>query len=512
MKYTLFAGAIVCACFFTYFTIKSNTAADYQLASISGPGGFIPTECWFTAGHNWPPSECFQMQVPENHEKLDGRYISFPVVVFRSKSQSRDKAPLLHLGAGGPGAPMYLDSTSTMNEFWRQLDDMSINIGRDLFLIDPRGTGLSSPLLSCGEFVDNELLRFDLNLSLQENMLLVDKDYLKCIDEFLAEGIDLSKYNSFSIAKDINAMRKAAKVDKWVLLGVSYGSTYALTITELFPETVESMILDSATFPSYKAHQDFVQRTTLPYRKLFNYCDSDPACIDPDTNMENRIWKLVDKLTEQPVFMVLNNPYNKGVISFSLNGNRLISALFEGLYSIELFQELPLVVSDLESRHQERIKPYVMNHIEYMLDRTWGDVSATAHYCFEDKPFIDFQQISNLIEELPEGYIRKSARYFGSWSKYCDRMGINSIAPVLVPSDLVGIPTLFLQGRFDSITPLQVVEKNRSNFTNHSLVTFELSHSILTADECAERLAATFIEKHQLDTDDITCDVLISTN
>ncbi len=513
MKFLLFAGAIVCAYILIYsYFIKNSEVADYQFEVNSGSTRFISTDCWFTPGLEWPPVECFQMQVPENHAKLKGRYITFPVVVFRSKSGSNEKAPLLHLGAGGPGAPMYLDDTYSINELLRLHDDMSLNVGRDFFIIDPRGTGMSSPLLTCDEFVDNELLRFELNLSLEESNLLIDRDYFKCIDGFLEEGIELSNYNSFSIAMDIEAMRKAAKVGQWVLLGVSYGSSYAQTIAELFPESVEAMVLDSATFPRFKAHEDFVQRTTMPFRKLFNYCDNDPECTDPDKSMEKRIWSLVDKLSEQPVFMLLDNPYEEGVIPFSLNGIRLIGVLIEGIYGTEIFRELPAIVSDLEARRRERIKPYVMSYIEYMLDRSWGDVSASAHYCYEDKPFIDFQQINNLIEELPEGYIRNSARYFENWSNYCDRMRIDSAAPVLVPSKVIHIPTLFLQGRFDSITPLSVAEKNRSYFTNHNLITFDLSHSILTASECAERLAGAFIEKHQLDIDDISCDDSIGVN
>jgi len=502
----LFLGAIAVVCFFGYFTLfKSDAVSEYQFVNDINNVGFISTDCWFTPGSDWPSVDCFRMQVPENHSKPDGRYITFPVIIFKSRTGSNGKAPLLHLGAGGPGAPMYLDYTYSVEELWRIHDDMSINIGRDLFVIDPRGTGLSEPLLSCGTFVDNELHRFELNLSLEENIARIDKDYFKCIDDFLAEGIDLTSYNSFSIARDIEALRLAANVDQWVLLGVSYGSTYAQTITEMFPGSVESMILDSATFPRIKAHHDFIRRTTRPYQKLFNYCDNDPACTEADKNMENRIWALVQKLSDEPIFMLLENPYSDGVIPFLLNGDRLIGAMFEGIYGVEIFSELPAIIADLEARRQDRIKPYVMSYVEYMLDRSWGDVSATSHYCYEDKPFIDFEQIESLIEELPEGYIRNSARYFESWSRYCDRMKIESAAPVLVPSEPFPVPTLFLHGRFDGVTPLSDVENNRSGFINHQLVTFDQSHSILTADDCAEQLAGLFIESHLLESSDITC-------
>ena len=505
MKQILAFFALLGFCSISFiYLLDGDAVADYQLANDSRKVGFVPSDCWFSPERDWPEFDCYQMQVPENHAKSDGRYITFPVIVFKSKSDT-NKAPLLHLGAGGPGAPMYLDYSYSVSELWRMHDDMSINIGRDLFIIDPRGTGLSRPLLSCGEFVDNELHRFELNLSMKENSHLVDRDYFKCIDEFLAEGIDLSNYNSFAIARDIESMRIAAGVEQWVLLGVSYGSTYAQTIAELYPGSVESMILDSATFPQIKAHHDFVRRTLRPYQKLFNYCDNDPACTRPDKEIEKRIWALVEQLSAEPILMMLQNPYGEEVIPFSLNGDRLIAALMEGIYGVDIFRELPAIIKDLESRRHERIRPYVISYVEYMLDRSWGDVSASAHYCYEDRPFIDFNQIKSLIETLPAGYIRDSARYYDSWSNYCERMKIQSTAPLLIPSQPFDIPTLFLHGRFDGVTPLSDVELKRSDFSNHRLVVFDKSHSILTADECAEQLAGSYIEAHQLSKTDWGC-------
>lgn len=445
------------------------------------------------------------MQVPEDHSRPEGRYITFPVIVFRSEKGKNEKAPLLHLGAGGPGAPMYLDNTFSVEGILQTNDDMSIASGRDLFIIDPRGTGLSRPLLSCETFVDNELKRLELNLSLEDSIRLTDTDYFKCIDDFLAQGIDLTQYHSFSIARDIEAMRMAAGIDQWVLLGVSYGTTYALTIAELFPDSIEAMVFDSATFAKIKPHHNFVQRTTMPYRQLFNYCDNDPDCAKPDPDIESRIWALVEELSAEPILMILEDPFNGGAIAFNLNGDRLIAVLLNSVYSTEIFSELPDIVSDLQQREQDSIEPYVLSYVSYMLDRAWGDVSASAHYCYEDKPFIDFQQIEQLIGELPRGYIRESARYFDNWSKYCNQMNFKTMAPVLVPSRPLQIPTLFLQGRFDSVTPLSDVEANRADFSNHQLLTFDLSHSILTADECAEKLAAVFIEQHKIDASDLSC-------
>ena len=77
------------------------------------------------------------------------------MLVFRSFAPVEGLAPLLHLGGGGPGSPVYLDYPSGAHALWANHDDMSLNQGRDLYIIDPRGTGLSKPLLNmpdrCGQ-------------------------------------------------------------------------------------------------------------------------------------------------------------------------------------------------------------------------------------------------------------------------------------------------------------------------------------------------------------------------
>lgn len=511
MKKLIITGGLLIACLLVYFVYaKTPENTAFQLANDSHPAGFIPVDCWFSDDYDGPLVECYQMQVPENHFRPEGRLITFPVVVFRSKKRDEDKAPLLHLGAGGPGAPMYLDSGYIVNSIRRAHDDMSINIGRDLFVIDPRGTGLSRPLLSCQRFVENEAKRFKYNLSIEEEVAEVDLDYYHCIDEFLSEGVDLSAYNSFSIANDIEAMRKAAKVKQWVLLGVSYGSNYAQTVTDQFPESVEAMVLDSATIPWIKLHQDFIVKTTEPYRKLFNYCDSDPDCHNADKNMEQRIWTLFESLSDEPIIMPINILYEDTEIGFVLNGGRLFGALFEGIYGVDIFRDLPLIVSDLEVRKYKRLEPYVLAYSDYMLDRTYGDVSAITHYCVEDRPFIDYDLIARLVDDLPPGFIQDGARLSLEWPKYCERMKIKTKAPEQTPPRSIQVPTLFLHGKFDTATPLRDIVSSRQFFKNHELVTFDLSHSILTSSDCAEQLAAKFIDYHEFTNDQLDCGKVVS--
>jgi pimeloyl-ACP methyl ester carboxylesterase len=485
---------------------NASTKAFFPVVSSGYEPGARSVDCWFSVGSDWPRVECYRMQVLESQSKPASRIISFPVVVFRSESTSKKRAPVLHLGAGGPGAPMYLDDTRSVNYFWKTLSLISIDQGRDLLVIDPRGAGLSQPLLTCHQFVDSELIRFQRNLTLSEEIISIDKDYDDCIKDFTVSGIDFSSYNSHSVTNDVEAMRQAADIDKWVLIGVSYGAAYAQAIADRFPESVESMILDSALMLRIGRHENFRELTIAPYLKLFQYCDYDPDCKRPIENIESRFWALHETLNANPISIQFKHSEGAERIPILLNGERFLSSILQGIYGIDIYKDLPYIINELEHGQSDSLLPYLWQHVDYMLDRTYGDVSAVAHYCFEEKPFIDFEKIKSLIKTLPEGYIQDTARLSWSWRDHCDNLHLKNTALSPIPSSPITTPTLFLHGRFDTVTPLSSIIAGQAFFDNNQLLTFDLSHSILTSSPCAVEAVSRYIANPDSSEEVLDCD------
>lgn len=445
------------------------------------------------------------MIVPENHSQPGGKIISFPVVVFRSNSIFTSKSPVLHLGAGGPGAPMYFDSTESVRSIWENHDEMSLNQGRDLFAIDPRGTGLSEPLLTCDVFVDNVLDRLNRNMTIKEELTEGDKDYIECINKFKSQGVNLATYNSMSITHDIEMLRKAANVDQWVLVGVSYSTIYAQLLATEYPTTVESMILDSAAFPNLKMHHNFIEQTLAPYNALYNYCDISPECHVPIPDLKQRIWGLYQELSQRPLNIEIDHPSEQRKIPVVLNGNRFLAAILEGIYGESIFEDIPRIVVDLEAGRHESITPYLESHIAYLLDRSYGDVSAEGHYCYGDKPFTDFELMRTKAQDLPEGYIRDVSLLLIDWPDYCNKLQIGPANPKVAMATKTEVPSLFLHGELDTVTPLRDVISQKKNFKNSRLVTYNLSHGILSSDECAEIVASKFVNDYTIDQTSLDC-------
>lgn len=477
-----------------YFYFEQKT--ELSNTTLSNTAVLKRTTCWFTPSYNAPQTECFIVNVPENIAKPKENRLSFPLVIFRSESSDRSLPPVIHLGAGGPGAPMYLNDDFTMNYFWEAHDDFTVKSGRDLYVIDPRGTGLSSPLLTCDIFVNNLPERLGQNLRAVDEWTLADKDFRACVEHFLDQGINFQYYNSIAISDDIELLRQALSIDKWTLIGVSYGAIYAQIIAKRFPESVEALILDSPAFPNLKFDNRFLERTMAPYEALYNYCDADELCSEPLPNLRSRLWNIYEKLNASPINITLSHPHSKKDLLVVFNGERLLASLIEGTYSENIFTDLPEIILELERGEYESLRPYIEDFISFLFDTDYGDLSATAHYCFEDKPFVEFPALVGKTQEIEEQALRDTVRMSLTWPDFCDEMGINNSDTLVATAVDTSIPTLFLQGTLDSITPLVDVKTQRENyFHNSQLLTFTLSHGILGSDTDVEIQVNDFLGK-----------------
>lgn len=194
--------------------VPQTDAVEEPAAAVAGGGDGVyeRADCPFDSDAD---VECGYLTVPENRTKADSPLIQLAVAILYAPDGSTE-LPIVFL-EGGPGG-------SSLAEFSAEEWDFPFTRNRDLIFIDQRGTGYSIPTLDCPELSDET---YDLS---QEN------PEMDCRERLVAEGVDLTAYNTTENAADIAALRSALDIEAWDLLGVSYGTRLALDVMRFHPE------------------------------------------------------------------------------------------------------------------------------------------------------------------------------------------------------------------------------------------------------------------------------------
>jgi len=179
--------------------------------------------------------------VPEHRGARGSRWIRVAVVRLpRNASARADASPIVFL-SGGPGipatalarVPVYFDLFETLRS------------AGDVLLIDQRGSGMSSPNLTCPEAnIPADFLRSDARM----RDVLADR-VRQCATYWTSAGADLAGYSTREIAADVDAARRAIGAKTIKLLAFSYGSEVAFEILRRWPRSVDRVVFASTRAP-----------------------------------------------------------------------------------------------------------------------------------------------------------------------------------------------------------------------------------------------------------------------
>ncbi|BBM03285.1 alpha/beta hydrolase [Microbulbifer sp. GL-2] len=456
----------------------------------------VSKPCWFETDESWPFTQCFMMEVPEDYAHPTRRKVRFPVIRFRAKEPDANKAPLLHLGAGGPGASMGLEPENASDWLWLNYAAMTVEGGRDLIVIDPRGTGMARPRLTCSEFIEDAQTAFQRKLSPEEEARVFAFSMERCYSR-LSKGADMAQYNSTVIARDVDELRKLLKINKLDLYGVSYSTRYALTYARDYPESVGALVLNSAVFPNIAYTQQLAQDSLAAYERGLKHCIEDKKCNSRYPDLRRRLENLVQTLDEEPRTIPIKHRYSKQTYPFVLSGQRLLRVLFQALYNENFYSELPKMIEGLENSGDEGLEPAqkaISHFMEIVLDPYFGDAAGVSHFCYEEAPFVDFDQARASAEGT--GILGGAVRSDLSLLQLQCRIWAIPSAPLLESQAIATpAPVMVLHGGLDPVLAVGDVDTARRALPNHQWLLFpQLAHDIISASSCAEKAAGRFLD------------------
>jgi pimeloyl-ACP methyl ester carboxylesterase len=234
-------------------------------AQVSWAAALTFTPC--TDNHGF---SCATLTVPLDRGGSVGGVVTLKVERLQAAATPSQSAVVAL--AGGPGQAAIPLASDTATAIAPAL------AGRDLVMFDQRGTGVSGPL-ACRA------------LEGEGGLATIGQAFERCA---LQIGAARGSYTTAESVSDIEALRQAMGYQKLVLFGVSYGTKVALRYAERYPQSVESLLLDSVVPP--EKNDPFALATFAAMKPAFEELCAGRACAGITSNPLADLARLAAKL------------------------------------------------------------------------------------------------------------------------------------------------------------------------------------------------------------------------
>lgn len=475
----LVALALLAACTSGKSTSPPTTTSTTTTAPHYTPV-FAKTECNDEVPKD-PRVECGTLTVPEDRSKPEGRKVVLPVAIVHTKDPNPAPDPVVYF-SGGPGAPGLTDAESFLRK--------GQTGNRDLIVFDQRGTGRADPSLDCPEVHEANAAAIGAANSFEAETRLVNDALLACRDRVRATGVDLSQYNTATIADDAADLRTAMGIKEWNLFGVSYGTTVALATMRQHPEGIRSVVIDSVLpmdvgigAPEVAAALERIERV------FFDGCAQDAACHAAYPDLERDFRDVIAKLDASPYRSTIDDPTLHRRIPITITGADAVQGFFSALYLTDLIPQLPNIIEQVKAGTGNAI----IEQLAIEALRIGDDVAeaqAAAVDCHDRGAFVHPGDLERIVREHPE-----DTTLLTSLSLSCSDFGVPP-APAgfndPVRSDL---PTLVLGDEYDPVTPPGQSKHAGETLSHSTFVEFPgLGHgAVFAVPECPEIIFRSFL-------------------
>jgi len=472
-----------------------------QLAAAETPH-LARTDCWFDVPKE-RTVDCYRLNVPETRA-FDvpvgpGKTLQLPIVIIRASEIDKELRPdpVIYL-AGGPGDGAWLDD-ERIGWWWDFVASTDWARKRDLILFDQRGSGLVEPRIDCPEI---EKIAIDV-LATTDDLAatqMQSKAAASCGQRLLAQGFNPGAYTSRDGAADLHDIFTALDVPAWNVYGLSYGTRLALEYIRHYPDDIRSVLLDSVLPPEAQFLEDDAATTDRAFRMIFTSCARQPSCAKAYGDLDKRLTDLVRRLDTQPLVLMRPAPKGGPEIKVAVNGELLISRLFNLLYNRADIESVPQLIDIYDRNKRAMIERDIDSFIADYVGRTdFGDAMFMSVHCQEEVPFNDMAKAVAAYRRYPllaglaaGGEAGSFAATCASWRKTLPSQPLRQTDTEAVVSDL---PALVFSGLFDPVTPPVYGRMAASHLVNGFYLEFDgYGHDLIGNAACANTLYDKFLD------------------
>ena len=435
-------------------------------------------DCWLATpgGAQGIAATCMKIAVPLGSD--DGAEIELNVGVLPASSNKKSDDAIFFL-AGGPGQAATESYPQLAGVFAR------LNATRDIVLVDQRGTG-GSARLDCAIEMDE--------LQLQS---IEDIDYGAMTRECLA-GLqhDPRYFLTKHAAQDIEAVRVALGYSKVNLVGVSYGTRLAQRFAQMYPDSVRSIVLDSAVPNDLALGFEHAISLDRALDRLFDRCENDEACQQAFGDVRETFATLRAEVAEQPEVTV-RDPRTGESQTMMLDSNTMAFVVRLLSYTSETQALLPLLMH--QAVHESDYAPLVAQAL--MMASSLGEQISRglelAVMCAEDVPdFPDRHAGDDTL--LGRSLIDGATQQCHHWPNV-------AVDPARREPLAGRVPVLVLSGSEDPVTPPSYGDRVVRHLNNAIHVEVPgHGHNVLPRG-CVPKITSQFIETASVESLDVEC-------
>lgn len=434
---------------------------------------------------------CGYIAVPEFHDLPTEKTLKIAVAIFPNTQNQPTSEPLAMI-QGGPGA-------STLSffpvGFIPQNFLSSLREGRDIILIEQRGTKYSQPSLFCPEV--RQVALEVLGAKVKKNKQMMEKlnrdAFERCRDRLQGEGVNFSAYNGWESAADMAEIFEVLGYDRVNFYGLSYGAEVAQLLMKRAPQKLRSVILDAVAPTSIYRDRYIPRSASHALRQVFSSCLADETCNKNYPNLERVFFSLIDDLNRNPITLAIAVQGEKETLKIPFNGDSFLLYTYLNLYNNGFAGILPKYI--YEARDQQNYT-WVANTIAVKLKGSSLAKAAYSSYRCAQQDYVEQSRNAFIDTFFEAPAFTKAERAIQRDNLYCELFAIAPLPQTLYTQVKSEIPTLLINGQYDPILPLPFSLVVSQTLTNAYIYNYpDISHgSLISGRACPIKMVSEFLE------------------
>ena len=437
------------------------------------------------------PFECGFVTAPLDYRNASGKTIEIALVRIPA-SEGKAKGIIL-TNPGGPGSSGFDYLTRGGRDLVSDLGVSSF----DLVGFDPRGVDRSGGLKCISDKERDQALYVDYTPDNAEEKAIfkkVDTWDLACEKKY---GKAMLNYTTEFIARDMDLIRAGMGFEKMSYLGISYGTYLGGVYATLFPENIDSMVLDSAFDPQGDTPEQENITQAEGFEKSFKnwmtWCKVDAnECEFKSPDIRAAWVALNDKLDKKSLVASDGREVNAEVMGsatiLAMYGDSWWSSLASALHQAELGNgdELQSMADIFEDRNEDGT--YLSSNDSFPII---GCASG-----FNLQVIDDGEKLLKKLKSISPMFYR-NAEASDLEEQYCDDVFVEQ--KILSVNFSGTAPIVVVGGKNDPATPFRWSEELTANLGDSAvLVTYTgEGHGQVSESRCVAKIAGLVFTKKQ---------------